>query len=190
MTPPVRPAGPADRPALRRLQGHLPEPSPRLLAYGLAAGGVLVSDAGRPVGYLLAVGSTFGRGAVGDPFVPPPEPPGRFGAPETSLPSEPSVPPDAAAPDPTPGPPDASGATPEGRGAHLAELVVAPGFRREGCATALLARLLAVADGPVTVAVRPGNDPALSLYRSLGFERAGRREGYFAAGAALWLVRE
>lgn len=174
---PVRPARPADRPALRRLQATLPEPAPRLLAYGLDAGGVLVSDAGRPVGYLLAVGAAFGRGPVGVPDRvrprPPPETLGRRGAPETPVPREASD----------------AGPTHAGRGAHLAELVVAPGFRREGRATALLDRLIAVAEGPITVAVRPDNDPALALYRSRGFDRVERREGYFEAGPALWLVR-
>lgn len=179
MTPPVRPARPADRPALRRLQTLLPESAPRLLGYGLDAGGVLVADAGRPVGYLLAVGVAFGRGTAGPPgpasaaSASPPELPGRRGAPEPSVPREAS---DARTP-------------PAGRGAHLAELAVAPGFRREGRATALLDRLLAVADGPVTVAVRPDNDPALALYRSRGFERAERRPDYFESGPALWLVR-
>jgi ribosomal protein S18 acetylase RimI-like enzyme len=173
----VRPARPADRAALYGLQAHLPDPAPDLLASGLDAGGVLVADAGRPVGYLLAVGVTFGRDLFGSrrrPATSPPETRGRLGAPE------PSVPPEAS---------DA-GVTPGGRGAHLAELVVAPGCRREGHATALLATLLAVADGPVTAAVAPDNDPALALYRSLGFEQVGRREGYFASGPALWLVHE
>ncbi|ESP88444.1 GNAT family N-acetyltransferase [Candidatus Halobonum tyrrellensis] len=54
---PVRRGTPADEPALRALQSHLREPSPDLLAYGLRAGRVLVSetDAGDAVGYLLPV---------------------------------------------------------------------------------------------------------------------------------------
>jgi len=178
VTPPVRPARPADRSALRRLQTYLPEPAPGLLAHGIEAGGVLVSDAGQPVGYLLAVGATFDRGSAGplrrQAGGLPPETPGRRGASEAPVPPEPSD----------------EGTTGGGRGSHLAELVVSPGFRREGRATALLSRLLAVADGPVTVAVRPEDDPALALYRSLGFERVGRREDYFDGGPALWLVRE
>ncbi|MFB6079934.1 MAG: GNAT family N-acetyltransferase [Haloferacaceae archaeon] len=164
----VRPARPADRPAVRRLQTHLPRPSPRLLAAGLDVGGVLVSDAdsgsGGPVGYLLSVGVTFGRPSDG---------PGGSAA---------AVPPATA---------DATDthASPAGRGAHLAELVVAPAARREGRATALLDRLFAVADGPVTVAVHPGNEAALALYRSCGFERVDRRENYFGADPACWLVR-
>lgn len=73
----IRPATPADRGALRRLQALLPEPNPALLDHGFAAGHVLVTTAtmnaetmnaatangtagagagGTPVGYLLAVG--------------------------------------------------------------------------------------------------------------------------------------
>ena len=151
-----------------RLQTHLPERAPRLLAYGIATGGVLVSDAApdgvpvsdaaRPVGYLLAVGVTFDR------------------CPTDGIDGSAPV----VAPDAPPAPPG---------GAHLAELVVAPDFRREGRATALLTVLLDVADGPVTVAVHPENDAALALYRSLGFESVGRRENYFEAAPARWLVR-
>lgn len=62
---PVRPARPADEPALSSLQSHLPEPSPSLLTAVLEGDGgvgtLLVSaadgPAGRPVGYLLAVDS-------------------------------------------------------------------------------------------------------------------------------------
>jgi ribosomal-protein-alanine N-acetyltransferase len=53
----VRPAWPADRPALSSLQTHLPRPAPALLDAALSGvGTVLVSTAdGRAVGYLLAV---------------------------------------------------------------------------------------------------------------------------------------
>jgi ribosomal-protein-alanine N-acetyltransferase len=53
----VRRARPDDRPTLSRLQSHLAEPSPELLAAADLVGTVLVSvDADdRPVGYLLAV---------------------------------------------------------------------------------------------------------------------------------------
>ncbi|MDS0299714.1 GNAT family N-acetyltransferase [Halogeometricum sp. S1BR25-6] len=57
MRPPVRRARPDDRPTLSRLQSHLAEPSPELLAAADVVGTVLVSvDADdRPTGYLLAV---------------------------------------------------------------------------------------------------------------------------------------
>lgn len=62
----IRVANPGDRPALATLQSWLPERAPRLLAGGSAVGDVLVSTAdGRPVGYLLAVGSAVGRGSDG-----------------------------------------------------------------------------------------------------------------------------
>lgn len=59
----IRPATPTDEPALRRLQSHLPEPSPGLLAgaldtTALTPATALVSVAAEddaPVGYLLAV---------------------------------------------------------------------------------------------------------------------------------------
>ncbi len=66
----IRPARPADRPAVSRLQSLLPEPSPTLLDHALRTGAgarLLVSTnedgvgdgsgrpPGRPVGYLLAV---------------------------------------------------------------------------------------------------------------------------------------
>ncbi|MFB6303588.1 MAG: GNAT family N-acetyltransferase [Haloferacaceae archaeon] len=173
-----RPARPTDRPALRRLQSHLPEPAPALLDHGIRTGGVLVSVAGeRPVGYLLAVGASFdpagSAAATGTPD--PLETPGLARPPETDVPPEPS---DARV---------TGGRRPDG--AHLAELVVAPDHRREGRASELLDGLIAATDGPVTVAVAPENEAALSLYRGRGFERVERREDYFASGPALWLVR-
>jgi len=57
----IRPAKATEEPALVRLQSHLPEPSPALLASALGDGRTtpataLVSTAdGAPVGYLLAV---------------------------------------------------------------------------------------------------------------------------------------
>lgn len=55
--PRVRTARTGDSAAVERLQDHLRDPSPELLAYGLAMGDVLVStdEADHPVGYLLPV---------------------------------------------------------------------------------------------------------------------------------------
>jgi len=136
----VRRGRPGDRPALRRLQSALREPSPDLLRHALAPGGgagtrVFVSTAADgPVGYLLA----------GD-----------------------------------------------GEDVHVAELVVAPAYRRQGRADELLGALLdRVADGRrVTLLVAPDNAPALSLYRSRDFERAGRREDFYDGAPALLLAR-
>ena len=75
----IRPATPADRPVLVRLQSHLPEPSPALLdaalddeAAALTPATVLVSATGdgAPVGSLLAVpgdGTTYVAELVVDP---------------------------------------------------------------------------------------------------------------------------
>jgi ribosomal-protein-alanine N-acetyltransferase len=74
-------------------------------------------------------------------------------------------------------------------GVHLAELVVAPGFRREGRARGLLRAAIADADGPVTLQAHPDNDAALALYDSLGFEVVERRPDAYADGDALVLRR-
>jgi ribosomal-protein-alanine N-acetyltransferase len=72
-------------------------------------------------------------------------------------------------------------------GVHVAELVVAPAFRREGRARGLLRATIADADGPVTLQAHPDNDAALSLYESLGFEVTERRLDAYADGDALAL---
>jgi ribosomal-protein-alanine N-acetyltransferase len=60
---------------------------------------------------------------------------------------------------------------------------VAPEVRRRGIGRALMNDLLALARARgcrhVTLEVRVGNAPALSLYRSLGFRDVGRRPGYY-----------
>lgn len=137
----IRPATPAEEPALARLQSRLPEPSPGLLdAWASDAVAspveVLVSatEAGRPAGYLLAVP---GNGT-----------------------------------------------------AYVAELVVAPGHRREGRATALLSAYVADAEGSVTVTVTPDNEAARALYRDCGFERVRRLPGFFQRGDAVLYRRD
>ena len=79
---------------------------------------------------------------------------------------------------------------PNRSGCHLAELVVDPGFRREGRARGLLSAVLHDADGPVTLQAHPENDPALSLYDSLGFIVVDRRADAYADGDALVLRHE
>ncbi|ELZ56164.1 MULTISPECIES: GNAT family N-acetyltransferase [Halorubrum] len=79
---------------------------------------------------------------------------------------------------------------PNRRGVHLAELVVAPAFRREGRGRALLRAAIADADGPVTLQAHPDNDAALALYESLGFEVVERRPDAYADGDALVLRRD
>lgn len=81
---------------------------------------------------------------------------------------------------------------PVGRGdgdQHVAELVVAPAHRREGRARRLLERVLATSER-VTLLVHPGNDPARSLYESLGFEYVARRPGFYDDADALLAARE
>ncbi|MEZ3162842.1 GNAT family N-acetyltransferase [Halorubrum sp. RMP-47] len=74
-------------------------------------------------------------------------------------------------------------------GVHVAELVVAPDFRREGRARGLLRAAIAEADGPVTLQAHPENDAALALYESLGFAVVERRPDAYADGDALVLRR-
>lgn len=68
---------------------------------------------------------------------------------------------------------------------HIAELVVAPAFRREGRAKRLLRHVCRVADGRVTLLVHPDNEPARTLYASLGFDVIDRRTDFYADADAL-----
>lgn len=75
--------------------------------------------------------------------------------------------------------------------AYVAELVVAPAHRREGRARRLLAalfvRLRRRGCRAVELLVAAGNEPALSLYEGLGFERRERLPDYYEDGDALRL---
>jgi [ribosomal protein S18]-alanine N-acetyltransferase len=66
---------------------------------------------------------------------------------------------------------------------HVMNVAVAPGFRRRGIATTLLARLFEVtAADPrrgYTLEVRISNADAIRLYEKLGFESRGIRRGYY-----------
>lgn len=74
-------------------------------------------------------------------------------------------------------------------GAYVAELVVAPGHRREGRATELLSRLLRGVGGWVTLTVAPENESARACYRSLGFEVLRREPEFFDGDPALVMGR-
>jgi ribosomal-protein-alanine N-acetyltransferase len=65
---------------------------------------------------------------------------------------------------------------------HLMNVAVDDRLVRQGIATALIDRLLELADGPgeqYTLEVRTSNDGAIRLYEKFGFRSAGRRRGYY-----------
>jgi ribosomal-protein-alanine N-acetyltransferase len=62
---------------------------------------------------------------------------------------------------------------------EILNLAVHPAFRRRRIAETLLRDALATAKGAWFLEVRESNQPAIRLYESLGFERAGRRENYY-----------
>lgn len=66
---------------------------------------------------------------------------------------------------------------------HIANIAVAPAYRRMGMARRLITHVLgrAKADGArsASLEVRAGNKAAQALYSSFGFEVVGRRRGYY-----------
>jgi ribosomal-protein-alanine N-acetyltransferase len=65
---------------------------------------------------------------------------------------------------------------------HIMNIAVDDGLLRRGIATALIERLLELADGPgeqYTLEVRTSNEGAIRLYERFGFRSAGRRRGYY-----------
>lgn len=70
--------------------------------------------------------------------------------------------------------------------AELLRLGVAPEERRQGIARALvedgLERLRAQGVAACFLEVRANNEGAITLYEALGFQRAGRRRGYYRDG--------
>ncbi len=79
----------------------------------------------------------------------------------------------------------AGGAFVEGE-LQIANVAVAPGRRGEGIAGRLMERVSYDAQmlgGSTSVLeVEVGNDPAIALYRRLGYSEAGRRKGYYGPG--------
>ncbi|WP_276302066.1 GNAT family N-acetyltransferase [Halorussus lipolyticus] len=69
---------------------------------------------------------------------------------------------------------------------YVAELVVAPDYRREGRARRLLGgafdRLRDAGCSRIRLAVHPDNDAARTLYESLGFADVGREEDHYDDG--------
>lgn len=80
--------------------------------------------------------------------------------------------------------------------AELRNIAVAPAYRRQGIATALLEdgsrRLYAASVKKLFLEVRESNLPAIQLYRSLGFTAQSRRKDYYRNPSedALVLVRQ
>jgi len=77
---------------------------------------------------------------------------------------------------------------------HVNKIAVAPAFRREGVASALMDDVFAFAARvdaeEMYLEVRVSNQPARAFYRGLGFSEAGRRARYYFDGEdALVMVR-
>ena len=77
---------------------------------------------------------------------------------------------------------------------HVKDIAVRPAYRREGVASALLARAIAVIGetgaGSIKLEVRAGNDGARQLYRRFGFEHRKTIPNYYSNGEdALVMVR-
>ena len=68
---------------------------------------------------------------------------------------------------------------------YISNVAVAPEFRRQGLASALIRALLGRAAERtlsfVTLEVRESNAPAISLYEGFGFLPVGRRKNYYDA---------
>lgn len=75
--------------------------------------------------------------------------------------------------------------TAAGGGIDIDRLVVAPRAFRRGVGTTLVAHVLALADGPVTVSTGRANTPARTLYERAGFVAIGEVE----VEPGLWVTR-
>lgn len=68
--------------------------------------------------------------------------------------------------------------------AHITNIAVDPSWRRQQIAASLMQKILEVARGNqlrgLTLEVRAGNAPAISLYKRFGFTVEGRRKAYYS----------
>ncbi len=68
-------------------------------------------------------------------------------------------------------------------GGDIMTVAVAPEYRRSGIGTDLIAAMSKILQEKhlqwLTLEVRPSNEPALTLYRNLGFRQVGRRPRYY-----------
>ncbi|MBN1264780.1 MAG: ribosomal protein S18-alanine N-acetyltransferase [Anaerolineales bacterium] len=67
--------------------------------------------------------------------------------------------------------------------AQIGNVAVDPAFQHRGIGRKLVQTVLGRLEGreveSITLDVRESNEPAISLYRSFGFEEVGRRPGYY-----------
>ena len=66
---------------------------------------------------------------------------------------------------------------------YVTNVAVFPQYRRQGVAKALIKMAMLTADTMetdfISLEVRPSNEPAISLYKSFGFEQNGLRKNYY-----------
>ncbi|MBP7176502.1 MAG: ribosomal protein S18-alanine N-acetyltransferase [Thermoclostridium sp.] len=67
---------------------------------------------------------------------------------------------------------------------HITNVAVEPSWRRQQIAARMMQKILEAAEeyklSGLTLEVRAGNQPAISLYQKFGFQVEGRRRGYYS----------
>lgn len=184
----IRTATPADRPAVGALQQLLDEPAPALLDAAFDAGSGLDADPGSDPHRRLDAGSAA-NGGVASVLVAERDGTSRSGAGLAGRST--STAPDGAssvvgyalavpgaAAGATAGPKDAVA---DRSVAYLAELVVAPGWRRRGVGSELVAGLCErlVASDQLRVTARADDHGARAFYRDQGFRAVADLPGHY-----------